>query len=97
MYWDSISNFLWSEIDGSQISLSAASKSNVAHVFSMLSRDDKFHKDLFEFLKDSEVKRNLKKYKLQRLNSYHIKYFIENKMIRFCPKLFLKMLNKLRA
>lgn len=70
---------------------------SVAHVFSMLSRDDKFHKELFEFLKDSEVKRNLKKYKLQRLNSYHIKYFIENKMIRFCPKLFLKMLNKLRA
>lgn len=70
---------------------------SVAHVFSMLSRDEKLHNDLFEFLQNPEVGENLKKYKLQRLNSYHIKYFIENKMIRFCPKLFLKVLNKLRA
>ncbi|MBE6063504.1 MAG: glycosyltransferase family 2 protein [Clostridium butyricum] len=70
---------------------------SVAHVFSMLSRDKAFHDDLFEFLNKSDVKQNLKKYKIQRLNNYHIKYFIENKMIRYCPKLFLNILRKMRS
>ena len=70
---------------------------SVAHVFSMLSRDETFHEDLFEFLTKKDVKENFKKYKLQRLNNYHIKYFIENKMIRYCPKLFLKVLRKMRS
>ncbi|WP_244834588.1 glycosyltransferase family 2 protein [Clostridium sp. BJN0001] len=69
---------------------------SVAHIFSMLSRDERYFNDLFKFLDKEDVQKNLKEYKIQTINKYHIKYFIENKMIRFCPKLFLKVLRKLR-
>lgn len=69
---------------------------SIVHIFSMLSRDEKYFDDLLNFLSRDDVKNNIKEYKIQKLNKYNIKYFIENKMIRFCPKLFLNILRRLR-
>lgn len=69
---------------------------SISHVFSVLSRDVKFHKDLFEFLKREDVKSSLKKYKIQRFNKNYIRYLIQCKSILYCPNLLLKVLGKVR-
>lgn len=69
---------------------------SISHVFSILSKDEKFHDALFKFLNDSAVKEALKHYKMQRFNKSNIRYFIQSEGIRYCPKLMLKVFNKLR-
>ena len=69
---------------------------SICHVFSILSKDPKFHDDLFRFLNDNEVKRALKNYKIQKMDKSNIRYFIQCDGIRYCPKLLIKVLNKLR-
>ena len=69
---------------------------SISHVFSILSKDKKFHDDLFKFLNDSAVKEALKNYRMQRFNKINIRYFIQSEGIRYCPKLMLKVFNKLR-
>lgn len=69
---------------------------SISHVFSILSKDEKFHDNLFKFLNDSAVKEALKHYKMQRFNKINIRYFIQSEGIRYCPRLMLKVFNKLR-
>ena len=69
---------------------------SISHVFSILSKDKKFHDDLFKFLNDSAVKEALKHYRMQRFNKINIRYFIQSEGIRYCPRLMLKVFNKLR-
>ncbi|WP_294395089.1 glycosyltransferase [uncultured Clostridium sp.] len=69
---------------------------SISHVFSILSKDPKFHNDLFKFLKDEEVKKGLKRYRIQKMDKSNLRYFIQCEGIRYCPKLLIKILNKLR-
>ena len=69
---------------------------SISHVFSILSKDPKFHDDLFKFLNNSEVKEALKHYKMQKMDKSNIRYFIQCEGIRYCPKLLIKVLNRLR-
>lgn len=69
---------------------------SIAHVFSVLSRDRNFHENLFEFLARDNVKRDLRKYKLQRLDKSNIRYFIQCKAMSYFPKVFSKLINKVR-
>ena len=69
---------------------------SISHVFSILSKDPKFHDDLFRFLNDNDVKKALKHYKIQKMDKSNIRYFIQCDGIRYCPKLLIKVLNKLR-
>ncbi|MGN0144911.1 MAG: glycosyltransferase family 2 protein [Clostridium sp.] len=68
----------------------------ISHVFSILSKDQKFHDDLFRFLEDKQVKEALKHYKIQKFDKSNIRYFIQCEGIRYCPKLLIKVFNKLR-
>lgn len=68
----------------------------ISHVFSILSKDTKFHDDLFRFLSDNEVKKSLKNYKMQKIDKSNIRYLIQCAGIRYCPKFLIKVLNKLR-
>ena len=61
-----------------------------------LSKDPKFHDDLFKFLNDKQVKEALKNYKMQKMDKNNLRYFIQCEGIRYCPKLLIKVLNKLR-
>ncbi|WP_294400987.1 glycosyltransferase [uncultured Clostridium sp.] len=69
---------------------------SISHVFSILSKDPKFHNDLFKFLKDEQVKKGLKHYRMQKMDKSNLRYFIQCEGIRHCPKLLIKVLNKLR-
>lgn len=69
---------------------------SISHVFSILSKDPKFHDDLFKFLNDKQVKEALKNYKMQKMDKNNLRYFIQCEGIRYCPKLLIKVLNKLR-
>lgn len=69
---------------------------SISHVFSILSKDPKFHDDLFEFLNKGQVKESLKRYKIQKMDKNNIRYFIQCEGMRKCPKLFIKVLNKIR-
>ena len=68
----------------------------ISHVFSMLSRDEKFHEELFEFLKDDRVKKALKMYRLQRFDKNSIRYLIQCRGIRHCPKVFSKFFARIK-
>ena len=48
---------------------------SISHVFSILSKDPKFHDDLFEFLNKGQVKESLKRYKIQKMDKNNIRYF----------------------
>ncbi|GAA0076900.1 glycosyltransferase family 2 protein [Clostridium sp. CTA-5] len=69
---------------------------SISHIFSVLSRDKNFHENLFEFLAKDNVKRDLRKYKLQRLDKSNIRYFIQCKAMTYFPKTFSKLINKVR-
>ena len=64
-----------------------------SHIFSILCRDKKFHKDLFEFLNKREVKESLGCYKMQKFDKNDIRYFIQCKGILHFPNSLLKVLN----
>jgi len=68
----------------------------ISHVFSILSRDEKFHEELFEFLKDDRVKKALKMYRLQRFDKNSIRYLIQCRAIRHCPKIFSKVFARIK-
>lgn len=68
----------------------------ISHVFSILSRDEKFHEELFEFLKDDGVKTALKMYRLQRFDKNSIRYLIQCRGIRHCPKIFSKVFARIK-
>lgn len=68
----------------------------ISHVFSILSRDEKFHEELFEFLKDDRVKKALKMYRLQRFDKNSIRYLIQCRGIRHCPKVFSKVFARIK-
>ena len=69
---------------------------SISHVFSILSKDSKFHEELFKFLNERQVKESLKSYKMQKIDKNNIRYFIQCEGIRYCPKLLIKIFNKLR-
>ncbi len=69
---------------------------SICHIFSIFSRDENFYKSLLEFLSESHVKEALAHYKIQRLDKSNIRYFIQCKLIKFSPKLLLKIFNMLR-
>jgi len=68
----------------------------IAHVFSVLSRDKNFHKDLFDFLHKSEVKEALRCYKIQKFNKNDIRYLIQCKGILYFPNILLKVFNNIK-
>lgn len=68
----------------------------ISHVFSILSRDEKFHEELFKFLKDHKVKKALKMYRLQRFDKNSIRYLIQCRGIRHCPKVFSKVFARIK-
>ena len=68
----------------------------ISHVFSMLSRNEKFHEELFKFLKEDGVKNALKMYRLQRFDKNSIRYLIQCRGIRHCPKAFSKIFARVK-
>jgi glycosyltransferase involved in cell wall biosynthesis len=68
---------------------------SIAHIFSVLSRDKNFHKNLFEFLNKDDVKMYLKMYKIQKYNKKFIRYFIQCKGILNFPSVMLKIYTKI--
>lgn len=66
----------------------------IGHIFSVLAKDKNFHQELFKFLNESDVRRYLKSYKMQKLNKNYIRYLIQCKGILYAPKLLLKVFNK---
>ncbi len=68
---------------------------SIAHIFSVLSRDNTFHEDLFKFLNKKDVKEYLKSYKMQKLNKNYIRYFIQCKGILYFPNILLKVFSKI--
>lgn len=69
---------------------------SISHIFSVFSRNKDFYEALFEFLNKTDVKKYLENYKIQRFDKNNIRYFIQCKSIRYCPKLMLKIFNVLR-
>lgn len=69
---------------------------SIAHIFSILSKDPDFHPDLFEFLNREDVKSYLKSYRIQKLDKNNIRYLIQCGGMRFCPKILINVLNKMR-
>ncbi|NFG28140.1 glycosyltransferase [Clostridium botulinum] len=69
---------------------------SIAHVFSILGKDKNFHDDLFKFLNENDVKSYLKHYKIQKFDKNNIRYLIQCSGMRFCPKLLINVLNKMR-
>ena len=68
----------------------------ISHAFSMLSRDERFHEELFKFLKEDGVKNALKMYKLQRFDKNSIRYLIQCKGIKHCPKALSKIFARIK-
>lgn len=66
----------------------------IAHIFSVLSRDNNFHEDLFKFLNKEDVKGYLRTYKMQKLNKNYIRYFIQCKGMLYFPNMLLKVFSK---
>ncbi|WP_090091118.1 glycosyltransferase family 2 protein [Clostridium uliginosum] len=66
---------------------------SISHIFSTLCREEKFHEDLFRFLKQDDVSQALKKYKLQKFDKNNIRYLIQCKGMKCCPNLLLKAFN----
>ena len=69
---------------------------SICHVFSILSKDPKFHEDLFKFLNEKQVNESLKSYKMQKFDKNNMRYFVQCNGIRYCPELLIKIFNKLR-
>jgi glycosyltransferase involved in cell wall biosynthesis len=70
---------------------------SIAHIFSVLGSDSNFHKDLFDFLNKSDVRKYLKNYKIQRFDKNDIRYFVQCKGMIYCPKTLVKIFNKIRG
>lgn len=68
----------------------------ISHVFSMLSREEKFHEDLFAFLKKDDIRKALREYKIQRFDKNSIRYLIQCRGIRHCPKIFSKIFARIK-
>lgn len=64
---------------------------SISHVFSVLSRDTNFHKDLFNFLDKRDTKEALKNYKIQKIDKNNIRYLIQCKGMLYFPKILLKI------
>jgi len=69
---------------------------SISHVFSVLGKDSNFHEELFKFLNKEDVRKYLKNYKMQRLDKNNIRYSIQCKGMLSCPKLLIKVLDKVR-
>jgi len=69
---------------------------SISHVFSVLSRDSKFHDDLFKFLNQKDVKEALKNHKMQKFDKNNLRYLIQCKGMKFAPNVLSKILNKIR-
>jgi hypothetical protein len=63
----------------------------VSHIFSILSKDKKFHGDLYKFLNKEDVRDYLKTYKVQKINKNYIRYLIQCKGILYFPNILLKI------
>jgi hypothetical protein len=63
----------------------------IAHIFSVLSRDKDFHKNLFDFLCKREVKEALRCYKIQKFDKNDIRYLIQCNGIAYFPNILLKV------
>ncbi|GEP62913.1 beta-1,3-N-acetylglucosaminyltransferase [Clostridium beijerinckii] len=69
---------------------------SISHVFSVLGKDSNFHEELFKFLNKEDVRKYLKNYKMQKLDKNNIRYSIQCKGMLSCPKLLIKVLDKVR-
>lgn len=69
---------------------------SISHVFSVLGKDSNFHEELFKFLNKDDVRKYLKNYKMQKLDKNNIRYSIQCKGMLSCPKLLIKVLDKVR-
>ena len=68
----------------------------IAHIFSVLSREEKFKNDLFNFLGEKDVKLALKNYKMQSLNKNNIRYFIQCNGILYTPNILLRIFKTIK-
>ncbi len=68
----------------------------VSHIFSMLSKDRQFHRELHEFLNKEHVKNYLKSYKVQKINKNYIRYLIQCKGILYFPNILLKVFGRIK-
>lgn len=68
----------------------------ISHIFSVLSRDKNFHEELFNFLNKDDVKKNLKAYKMQKINKNYIRYLIQCKGILYFPNILLKVFRHMK-
>lgn len=69
---------------------------SISHIFSVLSKDNNFHEDLFNFLNKIEVKEALRNYKMQKIDKNNIRYFIQCKGMIYCPKTLIRIFNRIR-
>ena len=69
---------------------------SIAHIFSVFTKDDNFHDELMKFLEKDEIKKALKRYKMQKLNLYNLRFLIQSKGMRRCPEFMIKVFNILR-
>ncbi len=68
----------------------------IAHIFSVFSKDRNFHEELFNFLSRDDVRKYLTTYKIQKIDKNNIRYFIQCKGMRYCPKILIRIFNKLK-
>lgn len=70
---------------------------SISHIFSVLGSDANFHKDLFDFLSKNDVRKYLNNYKIQKFDKNNIRYFVQCKGMIYCPKVLIKIFNKIRG
>lgn len=68
----------------------------IAHIFSVFSKDRNFHEELLNFLAKDDVKKYLRNYKIQKMDKNNIRYFIQCKGIKYCPKILIRIFNKIK-
>lgn len=69
---------------------------SIAHIFSVFTKDDNFNEELMTFLEKDEIQKALKKYKMQKLNLYNLRFLIQTKGMRRCPEFMIKVFKILR-
>jgi glycosyltransferase involved in cell wall biosynthesis len=68
----------------------------IAHIFSVFSKDTNFHEELLNFLSMSDVKKYLGRYRIQKIDKNNIRYFIQCKGMKYCPKTLIRIFNKVK-
>lgn len=69
---------------------------SIAHIFSVFTKDENFYEELMKFLEKDEIKEALKNYKMQKFNLYNLRFLIQSKGMRYCPKFMIKVFGILR-